>query len=116
MSPTLFRLVVALIVAVSAVGSSATARAELLARESFDYDAAGALTGNNGGLGWDGPWRAASGAARIGPHKSEVAVADGGGYFGNQVLLDGNTRVGRLLDVFFQRALLFLLTPPVGVP
>ena len=100
--------VVFVLIAASAAVPDGNAVADVLARESFDYPAGSALAGQSGGSGWHGPWAAPSGAARVAAYGSEVsrtgwfARFSSAGYsacFGSHAVVDGNTRIVRLLDV-----------------
>ena len=71
------------------------APAEPLAHERFDYPVSATVVGQDGGLGWGGPWTGLSGTARIAASKECVQDVP---VFGNEITLDGNTRVMRLLD------------------
>lgn len=73
----------------------ATARAEVVVREDFE---ATSLTGPSSRqcLGWDGPWRIECGAAAL---AEDEAMLPGATYSGGFVVLDGDTRIHRVLDV-----------------
>jgi len=72
------------------------AKAETLAHERFDYPISANVAGRDGGIGWGGPWTGLSGAARIVASNECVQNVP---VFGNEITLDGNTRVMRRLDV-----------------
>jgi len=78
------------------VSAPAHVRAELLAREAFDYSASQSVIGQGGGSGWDGPWSGPSASARIVESSERI---EGVPVLGNEVVLDGNTRIFRMLDV-----------------
>ena len=52
----------------------ATASAELIVYEGFDYPADGPIGGNNGGSGWDQPWTGGSAVLSPGLDYGELAV------------------------------------------
>lgn len=69
--------------------------ADVLARESFDGYASGLLAGASGGEGWAGPWDV-RGTANIRPNRTTIG---GVPCFDRCLVLDGNTRASRALDV-----------------
>jgi hypothetical protein len=71
------------------------ARAEVVVCEDFE---AASLTGpsSRGCLGWDGPWRIECGAAEL---AADAAMLSDVPYSGGHVVLGGNTRIHRVLDV-----------------
>ena len=75
---------------------SRTMSAEPLAYEGFDYPVASSGAGLSGGSGWNGPWIGQSATARIAESPSRI---QGVPVRGSEVVLGGNTRIGRLLDV-----------------
>jgi len=92
---------IALLVATTQYASAA---AELLAYEGFDYPAGGAIAGQSGGIGWSNAWVDVSGNVAETVNAGSLPVGGNGPLsydnrsVGNSVFVANGSRCGRWLD------------------